>query len=98
MLEVDLGLFAEMPREIPSLAGKTADEVAATLMEAVGSRSEMDATVAAGDGAPSSEAVDAAARQLLELVDPAEIERELDPTLGAHHGVDSATPARRPTG
>jgi len=82
LLDVDLGLFAEMPREIPSLAGKTADEVADSLMAAIGSDlSEMDETVAAGNGAPSSEAVDAAARQLLELVDPSEIERELTDSL-----------------
>jgi len=82
LLEVDLGLFAETPRQIPSLAGKTADEVAETLMAAVGNDlSEMEASVATGNGAPSSEAVDAAARQLLELVDPAAIERELTDSL-----------------
>ncbi len=85
LLEVDLGLFSELPPEIPSLAGKTADQVAAALMDAVGSdlaeMAETVETIAAGDGAPSSEAVDAAARQLLELVDPAAIDRELTDSL-----------------
>jgi len=77
LLDVDLGLFAEPAPAAPSFVGKTVDEVAESLLAAVGGLG--DDELAAGDGSPStSGAVSEAADRLLALIDTPELDRVLE--------------------
>lgn len=77
LLDVDLGLFAEQVPTAPSFVGKTVDEVAESLLSAVGSVS--DEELAAGDGSPpASGAVAEAADRLLALIDTPDLDRALE--------------------
>lgn len=81
LLDVDLGLFAEAAPSVPSFAGKTPDEVAESLLSAIGGElDEDDLEATAGDGAGDGDAVSRATERLMGLIDLSDLDEESQET------------------